>query len=80
MFPPRLAKTDAFVILLCLTPDYFTLSNTRPFYKSKYERVGVLPIQIVKSNILSIGPSSERNLSPMKGLSFSLMKGQCSKH
>ena len=31
-------------------------------YKSKYEKVGVLPIQIVKSNVSSIGPLSERNL------------------
>ena len=37
----------------------------------EYEKVGVLPIQIVKSNISSIGPSSA-------GL-FSLTKGQHSK-
>ena len=30
-------------------------------YKSKYKKVGVLPIRIVKSNVSSIGPSSERN-------------------
>ena len=30
-------------------------------YKSKYKNVGVLPIQIVYSNVSSIGPSSERN-------------------
>ena len=29
---------------------------------SKYEKVGVLPIRIVKSNVSSIGPSSERNI------------------
>ena len=29
-------------------------------YKSKYKKVGVLPIRIVKSNVSSIGPSSER--------------------
>ena len=29
-------------------------------YKSKYEKVGVLPIRIVKSNVSSVGPSSER--------------------
>ena len=28
--------------------------------KSKYKKVGVLPIRIVKSNISSVGPSSER--------------------
>ena len=28
---------------------------------SKYEKVGVLPIRIVKSNVSSVGPSSERN-------------------
>ena len=31
-------------------------------YKSKYEKVGVLPTRIVKSNVSSVGPSSERNL------------------
>ena len=30
-------------------------------YKSKYEKVGVLPMRIVKSNVSSVGPSSERN-------------------
>ena len=30
-------------------------------YKSKYKKVGVLPIRIVWSNVSSIGPSSERN-------------------
>ena len=29
----------------------------------KYEKVGVLPIRIVKSNVSSVGPSSERNVS-----------------
>ena len=29
-------------------------------YKSKYKKVGVLPIRIVKSNVSSVGPSSER--------------------
>ena len=29
-------------------------------YKSKYEKVGVLPIRIVKSNVSSVGPSSEK--------------------
>ena len=29
---------------------------------SKYKKVGVLPIRIVKSNVSSIGPSSERIL------------------
>ena len=28
-------------------------------YKSKYKKVGVLPIRIVQSNVSSIGPSSE---------------------
>ena len=32
-------------------------------YKSKYKKVGVLPIQIVKSNVSSVGPSLERNRS-----------------
>ena len=30
--------------------------------KLKYEKVGVLPIWIVKSNVSSVGPSSESNL------------------
>ena len=30
-------------------------------YKSKYKKVGVLPMRIVKSNVSSVGPSSERN-------------------
>ena len=32
-------------------------------YKSKYKKVGVLPIWLVKSNVLSVGPSSERNIT-----------------
>ena len=31
------------------------------FYKSKYKKVGVLSIRLVKSNVSSVGPSSERN-------------------
>ena len=35
-------------------------------YKSKYKKVGgVLPIRIVKSNVSSIGPSSERMLETL---------------
>ena len=30
-------------------------------FKSKYKKVAVLPIRIVKSNVSSVGPSSERN-------------------
>ena len=30
-------------------------------YKSKYKKIGLLPIRIVKSNVSSIGTSSERN-------------------
>ena len=30
-------------------------------YKSKYKKVGVLPIGTVKSNVSSVGPSSEKN-------------------
>ena len=29
--------------------------------KSKYKKVGVLPIRIAKSNVSSVGPSSEGN-------------------
>ena len=42
-------------------------------YKSKYKKVGVLPIQIVKSNVSSVGPLSERNMDIF--LYFSLTKG-----
>ena len=31
-------------------------------YKSKYKKIGALPIRIVKSNVSSVGPSSERNM------------------
>ena len=34
-FPLRLAKTAPFVILLCETPDDFTLSDTRRLYSSR---------------------------------------------
>ena len=34
--------------------------------KLKYEKVGVLRIRIVKSDILSVGPSSERNRKLIK--------------
>ena len=40
---------------------YLTLKNLWKRNKSKYKKVGVLPIRIVWSNVLSIGPSSERN-------------------
>ena len=30
-------------------------------YESEYKKVGVLPIRIIKSNVSSVGPSSERN-------------------
>ena len=30
--------------------------------KSKYKKVGVLPIRIVKSNVSSVGPSSEKKI------------------
>ena len=35
------------------------LANTKIY--SKYKKVGVLPIRIVKSNVSSVGPSSEKN-------------------
>ena len=31
-------------------------------YKSKYKTIGVLPIRIVKSIVLSVGPSSESDM------------------
>ena len=33
-------------------------------YKSKYKKVGVLLTKKVKSNVSSVGPSSERNDEP----------------
>ena len=36
-------------------PNYETTS------KKKYGKVGVLPIRILRSNVSSVGPSSERN-------------------
>ena len=41
-------------------------------FRYKYKKVGVLPIQIVKSNVSSIGPSSERNIKHV--LCFSVTK------
>ena len=35
--------------------------NQYKCYKSKYKKVGVLAIQIVKSNVSSVDPLSERN-------------------
>ena len=32
------------------------------YFKWKYKKVGVLSIRIVKSNVSSVGPSSERKL------------------
>ena len=36
-------------------------------YKYKYEMVGVLPIRIVKSNVSSVGPLSEKNRASDEG-------------
>ena len=41
--------------------------NAVSSYKSKYEKVGVLPIQILKSNVSSVGASSERNRNCPEG-------------
>ena len=35
-------------------------------YISRYKKVGVLTIRIVKSNVQSVGPSSERNRVPLQ--------------
>ena len=40
---------------------YIFKTNIIYIYKSKYKKVGVLPMRIVWSNVSSIGPSSERN-------------------
>ena len=48
--------------ILPLSPKTPTrVSRTLFRYKSKYKKVGVLPIRIEKSNVWSIGSSSERN-------------------
>ena len=45
-------------------------------YKSRYKKVGVLPIRIAQSNVSSIGPSSERNqLAGMKPTCFTIRIG-----
>ena len=41
-------------------------ANPMCLIKLKYEKVGVLRIRIVKSDILSVGPSSERNRKLIK--------------
>ena len=41
-------------------------------YKSKYKTVGVLSIRIVKSNVSSVGPSSEINVSKIIFVAFLL--------
>ena len=33
----------------------------QPYYLSKYKKFGVLLIRIVKSNVSSVGPSSQKN-------------------
>ena len=42
-------------------------------YKSKYKKIGVLPIWIVKFNVsISVGPSSERNKNIFETLDVSI--------
>ena len=36
-------------------------------YKSKYKKVGVLPIWKVKSNVSSVGASSDRHMTNAEG-------------
>ena len=48
--------------LIKLLPILRNKSSINIIYKWKYKTVGVLPIRIVKSNVLSVGPSSERNI------------------
>ena len=67
-------------ISLTFLPLFLSWVNNDPcffkLYKSKYEKVGVLPIRIVKSNVSSIGPSSERNEGPMlETLDFTIRIG-----
>ena len=52
---------------LVMTLDLTANENNTPIEcqnKSKYKKVGVLLIRIVKSNVSSVGPSSERNMFP----------------
>ena len=49
-FPPRLAKTGPFVILLCLMPDNFTHQRRA----SGWERVNTLPFPGFISYILTV--------------------------
>ena len=59
-----LGKTSFFTCHLVVS---LVCDIIRPFrFKSKYEKVGVLPIWIVKSNVSSVGPSSERNRNARK--------------
>ena len=49
---------------LVMTLDLTANENNTPIEcqnKSKYKKVGVLLIRIVKSNVSSVGPSSVRN-------------------
>ena len=43
-------------ISFCGPVNYFR-DTDHPGYKSKYKKVGVLPIQTVKSNVSNVGPS-----------------------
>ena len=54
---------------------YICVMQAEQRYKSKQKKFGVLPIRIIKSNVSSVGSSSERNRKPC----FSLTKGQRSK-
>ena len=59
------AKYGLYTMFCCTTLKivHFELFQVSIYiYKSKYKKVGVLPIRIVWSNVSSIGPSSERNL------------------
>ena len=40
---------------------YIKLFRDLLSFIAKYEKVGQLPIRIIKSNVSSVGPSSERN-------------------
>ena len=48
-------------------------------YKSKYKKIGVLPIWKVRSNVSSVGPSSERNMKEHFSLTIKIkiQKGWC---
>ena len=53
-FPPRLAQTVPFIILLCLTSDYFALSNARRYFTRHGRASGWEMVKEVKQTFVYI--------------------------